>query len=136
MRELSPSDVFGARIADIIISVPDKPVSMSDQSFSVGYIRLNNGHVIALSTATPPLLAHDVGLESVVRDSKYEAEFRRAIGQKVTDVVLTTDVGCLCVVTDGDLLITDVPAQFWQRPCIYKRTEFSQATEPFWKVPR
>jgi hypothetical protein len=90
--------------------------------------------VIALSTATPPLLAHDVGLESVVRDSKYEAEFRRAIGQKVTDVVLTTDVGCLCVMTDGDLLIADVPAQFWQRPCIYKRAEFSQATEPLWKT--
>jgi hypothetical protein len=134
MRELSPSDVFGARIAEIIISVPDKPISMSDQSFSAGYIRLDNGHVIDLSTAAPPLLAHDVGLESVVRDSKYEAEFRRAIGQKIADVVLTTDVGCLCVVTDGGLLITDVPAQFWQRPCLCKRSEFSQATEPLWKT--
>jgi hypothetical protein len=134
MRELSPNDVLGARIADIIISIPDKPISMSDQSFSAGYIRLDNGHVIDLSTAAPPLLAHDVGLESVVRDSKYEAEFRRAIGQKIADVVLTTDVGCLCVVTDGGLLITDVPAQFWQRPCLCKRSEFSQATEPLWKT--
>lgn len=134
MRELSSSDVVGARIAEIIISVPDNPVSMSDQSFSASYIRLDNGHVIDLSTVVPPLLAHDVGLESVVRDSMYEAEFRRAIGQKVSEVVVTTDVGCLCFVTDGGLLITDVPAQFWQRPCIFKRAEFSQATEPLWKT--
>jgi hypothetical protein len=134
MRELSRNDVVGTRIADIIISLPDRPVSMSDQSFSASYVRLDNGHVIDLSTPAPPLFADDRGVSAITRDSKYESEFRQAIGQKISDVLLTTDVGYLCIVTEGDLLITDVPALFWQRPCIYKRAEFSQSTEALWKT--
>ncbi len=133
MRELSPGDVVGKRITEIIISVPNRPVSMGDQSLSASYIRLDNGVVLDLNGPVPPLRAYEGELATVKRDTPYEAEFQAAIGQTVSEVLLTTDVGCLCVVTDGGLLITEVPALFWERPCIYRRSECSINTEPLWK---
>ena len=67
----------------------------------------------------------------MARDSKSESEFRSVIEQAIVDMVLMTDDGSLCVLTD-EFVITVVPAQFWVRPCIYKRDSFIYTTEPFW----
>jgi hypothetical protein len=130
MRVLLKEDVVGRRIADIIISVPDKPVTMSDMSYSPGYLKLDSGVVFDLGVQ-PLCVADDLAVTRVTRDTKYEREFCTLLRQEIEDVVLMIDDGCLCVVT-RDAAITVVPAQFWVRPCIYKRTEFRYKTEPFW----
>ena len=134
MHALSRGDIVGRRITDFIVSVPDKPTTMSGQSYSAGYLRLDNGVLFYLGQPTePPLHAcEEAVLAKVTRDAKYEAEFRSILGQEVQDVVLTIDDGCLCVVTK-DAVITEVPAQFWVRPCIYSKTDFNFQTEPYWK---
>jgi hypothetical protein len=131
MRVLRREDVVGRRITEIIISVPDKPVTMSDMSHSPGYLKLDSGIVFHLGVQ--PLQAVDEAtLAGVRRDAKYEREFRSLLRQEIEDVVLMVDDGSLCVVT-RDSIITEVPAQFWVRPCTYKRAEFTYETEPYWK---
>ena len=131
MRTLSREEVIGRRIADIIISAPDIPVSMSDMSYSHGYLKLDNGLAFDLD-AQPVRVADDSVVAGVLRDTKYEQEFRMLLRQMIEDVVLTIDCGCLCVVT-GEAVITVVPAQFWVRPCLRQRVEFTHKTEPYWK---
>jgi hypothetical protein len=135
MRELERDDIIGKRIAEVIISLPDKPITMSTMSYSAGYLRLDSEVVIYLGQpATPPMRACDeIGLRALARDTTYEKEFRPLIRQKIVDVVLTRDDGCLCILTD-EYLITEVPAQFWVRPCLYKRDSFTLPTEPFWQA--
>ena len=68
----------------------------------------------------------------MTRDAKYERDFCSLLKQEIEDVVLMVDDGCLCVVRK-DSVITEVPAQFWVRPCIYKRAAFAYKTEAYWK---
>ena len=135
MRPLERDDIIGRRIVEIIISLPDKPVTMSTMSYSAGYLRLENGVLFYLGQPTqPPLHASDESaLRDLARDASYERGFRSLIRQEIVDVILTIDDGCLCVVTDA-FVVTEVPAQFWVRPCIYKRDSFTLPTEPFWRA--
>jgi len=134
MRTLRREDIVGRRITDVIVSVPDQPVTMSTMSYSPGYLRLDNGVLFYLGQPTEPLLhtSDESALSGLKRDTQYEQEFRALLGQQIEDVVLMVDDGCLCVVTK-DLVITEVPAQFWVRPCTYKRADFSFKTEPYWQ---
>ena len=134
MRALQRDDVIGRRIVDVIVSVPDKPVTMSTMSYSPGYLRLDSGILFYLGQPTAPELhaSDEAALTSVMRDAKYEWEFCSLLKQEIEDVVLMIDDGSLCVVTK-DAVITEVPAQFWVRPCIYKRADFTYKTEPYWK---
>ena len=132
---LQRDDVIGRRIVDVIVCVPDKPITMSAMSYSAGYLRLDNGILFYLGQPTEPELraSDEAALASVTRDAKYEREFRTVLKQEIEDVVLMIDDGSLCVVTK-DAVITEVPAQFWVRPCIYKRAEFTYKTERYWKL--
>jgi len=134
MDALQRDDVIGRRIVDVIVSVPDKPATMSTMSYSPSYLRLDSGVLFYLGQPTEPALyaRDEAALANVTRDAKYEREFRSLLGQEIQDVVLMIDDGCLCVVTK-DAVITEVPAQFWVRPCIYKRADFAYKTEPYWK---
>jgi hypothetical protein len=130
MHVLLREEVIGRRIVDIIISVPDKPVTMSDMSYSPGYLKLDSGFVFDLSVQ-PLCVADDSVVTRVTRDARYECEFSALLLQDIENVVSMVDDGCLCVVTSA-AVITVVPAQFWVRPCIYKRAEFTYKTEPYW----
>src|SRR5689334_4188277 len=122
MRTICREEVIGRRIADIIISVPDKPVTMSDISYSPGYLKLDSG--LAFDLGVQPLqAADDSTVTGVTRDTKYERGFRSLLRQEIEDVVLISDDGCLCVVTE-DTVLTVIPAQFWVRPFTYKRADF------------
>jgi hypothetical protein len=130
MHTLRREDVVGRRIIDIVVSVPDKPVSMSDMSYSASYLRLDSG--LAFNLGLQPLHAADeAALTGVIRDAKHEREFGALLQQTIEDVVLMVDDGSLCVATRNSI-ITEVPAQFWVRPWIYKRAEFTYKTEPYW----
>jgi hypothetical protein len=79
MRALQRHDVIGRRIADIIVSVPDKPPTMSDMSYSASYLRWDSG--IAFHLGLQPLQAADEAtVTGVARDTKCEREFRSLIG--------------------------------------------------------
>src|SRR5690349_2108963 len=99
MGALQRDDVIGRRIVDVIVSVPDKPVTMSTMSYSPGYLRLDSGVLFYLGQPTEPVLyaSDDAALRSVIRDAKYEREFRSLLRQEIQDVVLMIDDGCLCV---------------------------------------
>jgi hypothetical protein len=112
MTELLRKDVVGQRIAEIVISVPDKPVTMDGQSFSAGYVRLASGVLIDLCGAAPPLQACPADLQALKRDRAYEAEFRAALGKRISD--------------------TRVPALAWDRPCLHRLADFDLDTEPLW----
>jgi hypothetical protein len=132
MRELSRQDVVGRRIADIIISVPDEPISMSGMSYSAGYLRLDNGVTFGLGVR-PPLIVDDCVTAAVHRSAMHESEFRSLLHQEVEDVVSGVEDGSLYVLTKH-MAIVMVPSQFWVRPCLYERTEIIDETEPFWKA--
>src|SRR5262245_38716664 len=90
MRALRREDLVGRRITEIIISVPDKPVTMSDMSYSPGYLKLDSGTVFHLGVQ--PLQAVDEAtLAGVRRDTKYEREFRSLLRQAIEDIVLMVD---------------------------------------------
>ena len=133
MRELRRENVIGRRIVEVVIALPDRPVTMSTMSYSASYLRLDSGSLFDLGQpAAPPLHAVDErAVSGLARDPKSEREFRPAILQEIVDVVLMIDDGSLCVLTD-EFVITVVPAQFWVRPCLYKRDSFTYTTEPFW----
>ena len=72
MRALQRDDVIGRRIVDVIVSVPDKPVTMSTMSYSPGYLRLDSGILFYLGQPTAPELhaSDEAALTSVMRDAK------------------------------------------------------------------
>ena len=80
MDALQRDDVIGRRIVDVIVSVPDKPVTMSTMSYSPGYLRLDSGVLFYLGQPTEPALyaRDEAALANVTRDAKYEREFRLA----------------------------------------------------------
>jgi hypothetical protein len=108
---------------------------MSTVSHSTGYLRLDTDVLVAIGhPPTLPIRACDeAAISDLVRDSKYEKQFRPVIQQQITDVVVTRDDDCLCFATDN-FLITEVLAQFWIRPCLYKRDKLAPATVPFWRA--
>jgi hypothetical protein len=121
MRQLEKTDVIGKRIADVIVSMPDKPVTMSDQSYSPGYLQLDTGDVINLGAYAPPLVSCDEGdFCNLVRDTEYEKEFCPAIGQTIIDLAFPDDTedGSLHVATANGFVITFAASCFWIRPFI------------------
>ena len=127
--------MIGRRTVDVIVSVPDKRVTMSTMSYSPCYLRLASGVLFYLGHPIEPALyaSDESTLRGLTRDPKSERNFHALLGQQIEDVLLIIDDGCLCVVTK-DLVITEVPAQFWVGPCTYKRTDFTFKTEPYWKA--
>jgi hypothetical protein len=114
-------DVIGKRVADVILSIPDKPVTMSDQSDSPGFLRLDTGDIIDLGAYAPPLVTVEEGeIQRVVRDLKYEEDFRPVIGQAITDLLYPdeTEEGSIHVRTANGFIITFAASCFWIRPCI------------------
>ncbi len=134
MCELAREDLIGRRITELVISVPDKPITMSTMSRSTGYLRLDTDVLVPIGH--PPTLpirsCAEAAISDLVRDYKYEREFMPVLQQQIRDVVVTRGDGCLCFATDN-FLITEVPAQFWIRPCLYKRDQSAPATVPFWR---
>jgi hypothetical protein len=133
MRALQREEVVGRRIVEVVVSVPDRPVTMSTMSYSASYLRLDSGSWFDLGQPTvPPLYAvYETVLRGVVRDPKGEKEFRPLLQQVIVDVVLTIDDGSLCVLTD-EFVIAVGAGQFWVGPYLAKRASFTDATEPFW----
>jgi hypothetical protein len=122
-RNLEKPDVIGKRIADVIILKPDIPISMSSQSYSPGFLRLETGEVFDLGSDAPPLLACDeMQFKNAARDTEYENEFRPAIGQIILNLLFPdeTEEGSINVITANGYLINSVAAVFWTRPCINK----------------
>src|ERR1700674_2010685 len=101
MRNLEKIDVIGKRIADVIVSVPNKPVTMSDQSHSPGFLRLDTGDIINLGSYAPPLVCiDDSEIQKLVRDRKYEKDFRPLIGETITELLFPDDTA------DGSIRVT------------------------------
>jgi hypothetical protein len=101
MHQLEKCEVVGRRIVDIIVSIPDKPVTMSDQSHSEGFLRLDSGRLINLGAYAPPLVACDESeIRNLTRDKKTEAEFHPAIDQTIVEIILPGEA------EDGDIQIT------------------------------
>jgi hypothetical protein len=121
MRQLEKSEVVGRQIVDIIVSVPDKPVTMSDQSYSAGFLRLDSGHLINIGDWAPPLLVCDEAeIHNLRRDKDTEKEFRPAIGQKIIGVTLPDEAedGGIRITTENGFYISFTPGLFWIRPSI------------------
>ena len=126
LRSIEKADVIGKKIAEIIVSLPDKPVTMSDQSFSRGFLRLNTGEIIDLGSYAPPLIViPEIEVQKVIRDAKYEAEFQPAIGPVITELLFPdeTEDGSIHVGTANGFLITFGASCFWIRPCIERRPQ-------------
>lgn len=132
---LRREDVIGRQIADIVVSVPDKPVSMSGMSASEGYIRLDTGVLINLGEDLECLRAcGESRLQGLVRYTEYERdEFRSVIGKRISNVVVACDCALLVFITEDGKFITMVPAQFWIRPCLYDAASFTDETSPLWE---
>ncbi|MDB6024232.1 MAG: hypothetical protein JWM68_455 [Verrucomicrobiales bacterium] len=121
MRQLEKSEVIGRRVVDIIVSTPDKPVTMLDQSYSAGFLRLDSGDLINLGAYAPPLIACDEkDVRDLMRDKKYEKEFRPAIDQKIVELILPgeTEDDDIRITTANGFVITFAASCFWIRPCI------------------
>jgi hypothetical protein len=122
MRNLEKADVIGKRIADVIVSVPDKPVTMSDQSHSPGFLLLDTGDIINLGSYAPPLVsAEQREVQRLVRDRKYEKNFRSAIGQTINELLFpdeTEDGDSIRVTTANGFVISFAASCFWIRPVI------------------
>lgn len=126
MRHLEKTDLIGRRIADMIVSVPDRPVSMSDQSHSPGFLRLDTGDIINLGSYAPPLVSvEESEIQKLVRDRKYEADFRPVIGQAITDLLFPDDTedGSIHVTTANGFVISFAASCFWIRPVIERLKE-------------
>lgn len=126
MRELRREDVIGVRIAEVLVTMPDIPVSMDDHSYSAGYIRLENGIVIDFDSSRTSLQGYDGSLDALVRDSNYEAKFREAAWLfKSLMFFLRQTLTSLVLLLLRGYLSPRSPALFWNRLCICKRSEFS-----------
>ena len=131
---LGPQDILGQRISEVVISKPDRPVSMTDMSTSVGYLRLENGIIIDIGATNPPLpKVTDIPFPDAGRDKEYEKEFQALVGQRIADVRVTTELGLVCIFTENSLVVTEVPAQFWVRPCLYSKGTLDVETERLWE---
>ena len=49
IRQLEKADVIGKRIVSVIVSMPDKPVTMSNHSYSEGFLQLDTGDTTSTS---------------------------------------------------------------------------------------
>ena len=105
------SHIIGRTIKEVIISVPDRPVSMSDQSESVGYIRLDNGACITIDYADFAAVL-DLPIAEKERDRKIESEFSKALG---SEIIAVKDHE---IFITGDMKISVVLGQFWIRPTL------------------
>ena len=122
MHQLEKSDVIGRRIVEIIVSKPNIPVSMSGQSYSEGFLRLDTGHLIDLGDSELPLIACDESeVRNLKRDRKTEREFRRAINRTIVEMTMPTDEDDECVMritTSNGFVIRFSLGLFWIRPII------------------
>ena len=123
MQLLAKQDVVGRRLAEVIISEPDKPVTHEDQSYSSGYVRLDNEVLIEIDSNEVPRVIDSSSLSHLQRDSEHEQTFRPAIGQKVVDLLRSRDFAGICVLLESGSAIAYVPGQFWIAPFLQKAEE-------------
>jgi hypothetical protein len=128
MQLLTRHDVVGRRLAEVIISQPDKPVSDEDQSYSSGYVRLDSGVLIELDSSEAPRALDLVRLRHLARDSEHERSFQPAIGQKVVDLLRSDEHAGICVLLESGSVIAFVPGRCWIAPSLLKRDEFPLST--------
>lgn len=124
MRPLEKADLIGKRIIDVIVSMPDKPVTMASQSYSRGFLRFDSGALINLGSYAPPLLAcSEEDLRCIMRDTNYEREFGPVIGQEVIAVIFPdeNEQGEVQVSTANGFVMASVASCFWIRPCIERK---------------
>ena len=129
MRHIEKADIIGKHIVDIYVSCPDKS---PDQSYSAGFLRLENDVFIALGAYAPPLVAYDDScVRDMVRDTKYEKEFKPAIGHKIAAVAYPDETvqGDLTITTDNGFAIALVASCFWVRPCIWSLADERKSNE-------
>ena len=129
MRQLEKCEVIGRRIVDIIVSLPDRPVTMSDQSYSNGFLRLDSGYLINLGSDAP-LACDESEVRDLIRDKETEREFGPAIGQEIVGVILPEerDDWDIRITTANGFVISFALGLFWIRPIIEpvdKRTRVS-----------
>jgi hypothetical protein len=137
MRLLNQNDVIGARIIEVILSMPDKPMDISRESISAsqGYLRLDNSFILDLSSYELPIFsAEEENLSSLSRDTKYEQEFAAVIGQQIVDVVLSEYLPSICIMTRARLVVTNGWTPAWVGPCLMPKDSYHfSETEPLWK---
>jgi hypothetical protein len=123
MKLLSKNDVVGRCIVEVAVTLPDKPVSMSDQSYSRGFVKLDSGDVIAID-APDPLVSSDAQLSAMLRDTEHERTFQPVIGRTVKDLLLSDEFCGICIVVDSGEVIASVPGLLWIAPFLHKRGDF------------
>jgi len=123
MGLLAKQDVVGRGLAEVIILQPDKPISMAGQSYSGGYVRLDNGVLIELDSSEAPCSLDPARLKQLPRDSAHEQTFKPAIGQKVVDLLWSEDFAGICVLLESGSAVAFVPGLFWIAPFLQKSEE-------------
>src|SRR3954447_11363618 len=109
MKSLVRSEVVGKRVVEIAIARPDKPVTMSDQSYSNGFLRLENGIWIDLDSQDGACAADPARLAALQRDLGHENTFQSIIDQKIADLVVSDDYPGICALFEDGSVVAIVP---------------------------
>jgi len=129
MKALEMNEVVGRRIVDVVISKPDKPVSMAGSSESKCYLQLDSGLVLQLDgRVLKPF--ENAELPSITRDRETEAEFVEIVGEKIVDVV--HDGMVVYVVVKGGLSMSTGLGQFWTRPYLDRSPSYYEEPKSIW----
>jgi hypothetical protein len=130
MNLVTRNDIVGHRIVDVIISMPDNPLSMSDMSESKGYLRLDNGLVIHFDGGAPLQLIEPLALSDLRRDHESEAEFVTVVGEKIVDVV--HDGSLVYILVKDGVSVSTAISQFWVRPCLDRNLAHLAEAKSIW----
>jgi hypothetical protein len=104
-------DITGRTIHKVIVSSPDRPVSMSDQSVSDCYLTLDDGITVRVDV-DEYIITPETIIQKIKRDTGIEAEFAKAIGARITGIA---EEG---IHLQGGMIISIALGQFWIRPTL------------------
>ena len=124
---INRNDILGKKITEVIILQPDKPVTMSTYSYSEGYLEIEGGFILDLGSSVEPLKILNIcEVKDKVRDTRYESEFKKVIGERIVDIQLPDLEGddlyyvTIIVSTEKHRLFYSI-SQFWNRPVIEEK---------------
>ena len=104
MNALRRKDFVGRHITDIIISMPDKTVSMSDMSYSAGYLRLDSGILFDLG---PHLIDQVLYLFGIPNTIAADIRMQRPHARVDDYFDLRLDYGFLKVILQAGMLVRE-----------------------------
>jgi len=124
---ISQKDIIGKKITDVIILQPDIPVTMSTYSCTDSYLEIDGRFTLDLGTSVEPLkFLNSCEVKDKARDTRYESEFKKVIGERMVDIQFPDlDGDDLCYVTiivstEKHRLYYSI-SQFWNRPVIEEK---------------